>query len=438
MTNKYSVFGLLLFLPGMAFSASQDAQNFQRMIDLGGGYSVPLSSHGGGGSRSAEANIGVDLPNGLSCNGIDWKSQFKANLQTDLGLNDLQSVGDAVVAASASYLAASIMPTRYEAIQNALKNATKKIQIAKNDCRQIEASLVKNDPLGLYAQKEQAKSIQKDASGGTKWSDAVSNSNATTSWSLASKINESALNPSSKASLNAVLGDVYMRRDKSGKTQTNTQAPDAYRLDRAYRLALKDVSTSIFDRLTSGKDCDKNLFSDEKSQAEFAKNADDIQAAISNTSEGEIPKYDRDKALVTSIKKAISNTQINTISCGSIEAWKVFLPQDRAAIGQILSANVTMRGIGATIKKTKVDLRNLKTSSPDDRELIDQLSPLPQLTVSYKDLKASIQEQNAVSMALVRASQNAQLEKSHQAAERLKKQKHYKPAPRSPSLFGGQ
>jgi len=438
MTCKYLVIGVLFVLPGVAFSASQSGQNYQRMIDLGGGYSVPLSSRGINDSRSAEANIGVRLPSGLSCNGVDWRAQFKANLKNDLSLSDLQAVGDAAVAASVSYLAASLMPTRYEAIQNALRSASKKIQIAKNDCRQIEAALVKNDPLGLYAQKKQSKKIQENADNGLPWSDAVANADSTTSWSLASTINNSALDAKSKASLNSVLGDVFVKRDKSGKTQTNTQVPSAYRLDRAYTLAAKDVSKAIFDRLSSGENCDKNLFSDEISQTEFSDNADEIQAVIAATPEGEIPKYDRDKALVIAIKQAISNTQINTIGCGSVEAWKGFLPQDRAVVGQILSASTTMRGIGAVIKKTEIDLANLKTSSPDDRKLIDQMSPLPQLKISYKDLKTSISEQNAVSMALVRASQNARWEHSKQAAKRLKKQQLYKPAPRAPSLYRGQ
>jgi len=427
-----------LMLPMSCFAAGQTKEQFNNTIDLGAGYSVPVSPSGETKLTLAEASIGADLPNGLDCSGIDWKMQFRNSLSSGLSMTDVKDLGAASVAASLSYLTAALRPTQYEALQNALKNASKKIQVAKNECRTIEASLVRSDPLGLYEQRQKAANIQASAASGQTWEAAVAGGvDSNSKWSLASTVANSQVSPTSKLTMNAMLGDVVYEK-AGGKSSIKSQAPASHRLETAYKLALKDVSSEVFKRFTTGVDCGKPLFSDPDSQAAIDAFGIEMEKAIANKKPSEFAVYDRDEALVFSVKQSLSRSNLNSLSCGSVEAWKDFLPTDRAAVVQIVASQATIRGIALSIRETDVGLGNLKTISPDDKQMIDDMSPLPQLKSSFGDLKASIDEQNKTAMALLRANLHAQQERSQQAAERLKLQQQYKPAPKYPSLFGGQ
>jgi len=436
--NKHILFTMVFLAPFNCFAGGQTKAQFNNMIDLGNGYVVPVSPNGETKITIGEVDVGADLPNGLDCSGIDWKAQLRANIKSDLSLGDAKDMSTAAVAGSVAYLSASLRPTWYESLQNTIKNANKKLQVSKNDCRQIEQNLVKSDPLDLYEQKKKAKAVQAAVASGQTWQNAIANGgDSPSSWSLASTVSNSSMPSSAKLAMNAMLGDVIFKKDGDQKS-IKTQAPDAYRLEHAYRLALKDVSSEVFKRFSSGENCSKPLFSDADSQTSIDDFNALMQKAIASKKPNEFAKYDRDMALVVAIKQSLARAKIGSLSCGSIEAWKGYLPVDRAAIAQIVASQATIRGISASIRETEVGLNNLKTTSPDDKKIIDDLSPLPQLKSSFADLKASIDEENKTAVALVRANLHAEKERKQQAAERLKNQQHYKPGYKSPSLFGGQ
>jgi len=436
--KKYILFTVVFLVPFSSFAAGQTAAQYNNMIDLGNGYVVPVSPSGETKMTVGELDVGTDLPTGLSCSGIDWKAQLRANIQSDLTLADAKDMATAAVAGSVAYLSASLRPTWYESLQNTVKNANKKLQVAKNDCRQVEQNLVTSDPLSLYEQKKKAKAVQAAVASGQTWQGALANTiDSPTRWSLASTISNSSIPSNSKLNLNALLGDVIFQKEGEQKS-IKTQAPDAYRLEHAYRLALKDVSSEVFKRFSSGENCASPLFSDPDNQALIDDFSAKMQKAIANKKPNQFAKYDRDMALVVAIKQSLAKAKLNSLSCGSIEAWKGYLPTDRAAIAQIVASQATVRGLSAAIHETEVGLNNLKTTAPDDKKILDDLSPLPQLKSSFSDLKNSIDEENKTAVALLRANLHAQKEREKQAAERLKKQQHYKPAFKSPSLFGGQ
>ena len=64
------------------------------------------------------SQVQANVPDGLDCSNIDWRSQLRANLNTGMSMAEIKQVGQNALAASTSYLMAALRPTYFETVQN--------------------------------------------------------------------------------------------------------------------------------------------------------------------------------------------------------------------------------------------------------------------------------------------------------------------------------
>jgi len=402
---------LFLLIPGTAWAGGTAAQ-FQNQIDLGAGIYVPAAP-----PKTVDvlrSKFDAKLPSGLDCSGLDLNAQLKAELSSSLSMKDLEAIGRNALAASASYLAAAFRPTWYETWQNTQKEASKKLQTNILECRQMEQQLKDADPMGLYAKNQQASKTVELANSGMSWSDAKAQAaEEEVDWKLKDTIAKSNRPIEQKANLLAVVGDISFSR-KNGADGVGGDQTDARTLDAIYRAAREQIGEAVRRRFSGEDDCSKPLFSDDESTKKREEWLKQLEAGLDDG-----VAADRSEAWLVAIQYQISQKQSRWTGCGAVASWREdYLPEDRAAILDLITNAQTLRALGLSLRDARAELKLLKVANPDQAKLIDELSPLPQLIDSYEDLQREINERQRVVKALVLAHQKAEKQRREAADKR--------------------
>lgn len=433
MNKKILLTVLFLMVPGIAQAAQTTLG--QEMMDVGGGYQVPIAKPA---PTILQSQVQASVPDGLDCANIDWRSQLRANLNTGMSMAEIKQVGQNALAASESYLMAALRPTYFETVQNILRESNFNLRASQASCHAIQAQLTKYDPLGIYAQKKQSEAIRKAAASGQSFDQAVASaSTVSTDWSLDQNIAGSTLPADRKVALAATTGDAWVL-DAGGSRKQSYSAPDSQTEGQVFKAAQKDAVAAITARFEGQTSCQQPLFTDPASQKRIAKVDKAAAKALSDAKPGYTPALKRTTVMADAAEQQLAGQNFGMIDCGAVQAWQAYTPEDRAIVLDVLGNHLALESMRLQLQQAQQDLESIKSANPDQSTLIAQVSAIHRLQGEFSTMQQNIEDQDAAQMAYVKAHKNAQKQAADMANQRLRYRDTQAPAaPTAPSLLKG-